>query len=560
MTTALRSFGKQVEDEDWSDEGEPITEIIAPEFEVTKLHNGKLEFAMLMRVIIDPMIRGRLWPRLEEGHFAADATIPLFRRLRNLNASGVEWPTISTLSMDPALPSSTQAQLASTVTKVENGGEIIDPTVTLSNGAVVPLEDGADFEGMVFNLLESYRITRIGTQRMVEVVTEIAEAQDFDPLTAPEMIERAAAEILQLKGDEEVADVIMHFGHGLTADDALKRDLEREQVYAEQQLRYPLGIKGYDEKAGGIQPGEVMLLGATTGGGKTSAAMTFMINQARMGISTAMIQLELSLQQMSERMSASLANIDSAIIRKGKLTDDQKRQVDEAWEEFNKDLEYARSRMTIYCPSSATIQQCEMIFKQYPYKIWYVDYASLIDIEGSDATGWEKLSQVTKKFKALAKKYKIAIVIGIQVNVDKDGKLEVRYAKAMKEDADIVLVWQKTEEAWAEGIVWWQHLKARQYEPFDFPVKLALQHYRFESFRDQPSRSIQRFLGKKNLHKKDGIEEAHDAAAEVDPTFKKKEQVLVVDQDLDLDDAVSSVVPQALFADDDFEEFDDDDE
>lgn len=554
-------MGREVTDDDWDDDEDPITEIVAPEFEVTKLHNGKLEFAMLLRVLVDPMLQGRLWPRLEEGHFAADSTRAIFKRLRNLNASGIEWPTVSALSLDPALPSAAQAQLAATVTKVANGSELIDTTIELSNGRVVPMESSADFEGLVYELLESYRVTREGMQRYVEVVNDIADDDEFDPLKAPELIERAAAEVLQLKGDEDIAENIMHFGHGLTEDDRIKRDQERENIYAETQVRFPTGIRGYDEKAGGFQPGEVVLLGATTGGGKTAAAMTFMVNQARQGISCAMIQLELSLQQMSERMSSHLARINSEVIRKGKLTDDDKVKIKEAWDEFNTDLEYAQSRMTIYCPSSATVNQIEMIFKAYPYKIWYVDYASLVNLEGSDSQlkGWEKLSKITKELKRLAKKYKITIVIGIQVNVDKDGKVEVRYAKAMKEDADVVLVWQKTEEAWAEGVVWWQHLKARQYEPFDFPVKLALEYYMFESFRDQQTRSIRRMLGKKNVHTKDDLEEAVD---DVDPMFKKKEQALEVDEDLDLDTAVPTSAPMSMvdaFDDDEDEddEFDD---
>jgi hypothetical protein len=279
-----------------------------------------------------------------------------------------------------------------------------------------------------------------------------------------------------------------------------------------------------------------VLLGSSTGGGKTAAMLTMMQNMARMGTSCAMLQLELSLQQMDERISAGLANVNSDIIRNGAIPPKTQKRISAAWEEFHEDCVNARSRFTVYAPSAQTVQGCEMIFKQYPYRVWFIDYVSLINLDGEDGKldGWQKLSKITKSFKALAKKYGICIVLSVQVNIDNDGNIEVRYAKAMKEDADIVIVWHMTEEAKDEGVVWWKHLKARQYEAFDFPVRIALEHYRFESFseRDMPEKK-KRTLGRKKLHKKDDV----DVAMEDKGAFQKKKKPLVVEDDKPMIDA-----------------------
>ena len=555
------------DDEDEDDDG-PLTDIAAPEFEASRLHNGQLEFVTLVRIILDPDLQGRLWPRLSETHFAADTTRAIFKRLQTLSQSGREWPKLAALAMDPALSAASQAQLNTVVSRADKGKPLTHGSITLSDGHEVPLESASDFEGHVFDLLDAYRITRLAAEQFVGAISKLAEEESFDPLLGPELVERAAAEVLSIRGEESISDVILHFGHGTTEEDRVKRERELRKMMSEKRPRFKTGIHGFDEKAGGFQPGEVVLLGSNTGGGKTAAQLTMMQNMARMGTSCAMLQLELSLEQMDERISAGLASVNSDIIRNGAIPPKIQKKISNAWEEFHEDCVNARSRFTVYAPSAQTVQGCEMVFKQYPYRVWFIDYVNLINLGGEDEKldGWQKLSKITKKFKELAKKYGICIVCSVQVNIDSDGNLEVRYARAMKEDADIVIVWHMSEEAKDEGVVWWKHLKARQYEAFDFPVRIALEHYRFESFseHDLPEKR-KRTLGRKKRHKKDDV----DVAMEDKSAFKKKTKPLVVEDDRPMIDAalagdVAALTPQrTLTLDDDDEsayaEFDDED-
>jgi len=549
-------------DDDEADAG-PMTDIAAPEFEVSRLHNGQLEFVTLVRVLLDQDLQGRLWPRLSETHFAADTTRAIYKRLQTLNQSGREWPKLAALSMDPALSPAAQAQLHTVVSRADMGKPLTHGSITLSDGHEVPLESPSDFEGHVFDLLDAYRITRLAAEQFVGAIAKLSDDEEFDPLTGPELVERAAAEVLSIRGQESISDVILHFGHGTTEEDEVKRARELRKLFAEDRPRFKTGIRGLDDKSGGFQPGEVVLLGSSTGGGKTAAQLTMMQNMARMGTSCAMLQLELSLEQMDERISAGLAKVNSDILRNGAISPKLQKKITQAWEDFHEDCLDARSRFTIYAPSAQTVSGCEMVFKQFPYKVWFVDYVNLIDLGGDDAKidGWQKLSKITKAFKALAKKYNICIVLAVQVNIDNDGNIEIRYARAMKEDADIVIVWHMTQEARDEGVVWWKHLKARQYEAFDFPVKVDLQYYRFESFSDGdlPEKS-KRTLGRKKIHKKDAIDEAVD-------TFKKKDKPLVVDDDRPLVDAAFAADIEALLPkkkliladdDDDYADLDED--
>ncbi len=973
----------------------PLTEIAAPEFESSRLHNGQLEFLTLVRVVMDPELQGRLWPRLTEEHFAADPTRALFQRLKTLHQAGRDWPKLAVLSKDPALPASTKLQLETVLARADRGKPLIHGTLKLSSDKEVALESNADFEGLVFDLLESYRITRKAAEHYVDAIAQIADAETFDPLLGPSIVEKAASDVLSIRGQESIADVLMHFGYQTTDTDKAKRKEEVRKMGATDRPRFKTGFAAYDEKAGGFQPGEVVLLGSTSGGGKcltdealtltscgllsmgeiashlpcgyteaafevhgregresishiykeavtktfkvstalgfnnqataahrvltvregvvdwsfqkdltpgdavvimsgqrlwgstiqlptavgvctqptmslglakilgylvseghfnttggtklsfsnhdqeimddyvktfkavfpeeaaredettedgrvvglchsvrpqfvawweeigllrglsadrevprcirvapepfvvaflqalfegdgyiqqddkkqvlytttsselhrqvkllllnlgivtntveqdktatngtpgnishaytliighkyvdvfaerigflssrkkaelveclrrgqsqavgrkteylhgankalqsawravrqkmievktsfaalpggekasncvrnavykgrptnincstlldfadhlgvtgpevdtlrfltsaevvcdlitsietietevtvydfvvpgthsfcanglvqhnTAMELSLMLNMARMGTSVAMLQLELSLEQIDERLSSSLANINSDVLRSGGVTPKLQQRIDEAWDEFHEECVTAQSRCTFYAPSEQTVAGCEMVFKQFKYDVWFIDYVNLLTGDNDKLQGWERLSTITKQFKRLAKKYGICIVLAVQINVDKEtGEVEVRYAKAMREDADVVIVWLKTKEAEAEGRVWLRHLKARQYEPFDFPVGIALHYCRFESLStaDVPKPKVRK-LGKKKLHVKDELDVAIENAPPIS-TFRKKEKPLVVPDEKPILDA-----------------------
>ena len=545
----------------------PIIEIIAPEFEGSKLHSGQLEFLTLVRVISDPDLQSRLWPRLTEDHFAADTARAVFSRLRTLQIAGREWPRIGTLAIDPALPKAAQSQLNAFIAKAEKGN--LAPEIVLGNGQKVSVSRPEDFEGHVYDVLDSYRVIRKSWEKMLDATNKVADEQAFDPLTGPEIFERAATEILNLRGKEAVADALMHFGYGITDEDNKKRQREVLKTFATDRPRFKTGLSTYDDKAGGFQPGEVILLGAGTGGGKTAMELTIMCNMARMGSSVAMLQLELTTTQVNERISCNLADMESDLVRSGKLTDKQKKQIVTANDDFHDELRTARSRFTVFAPSSATIQECEYVFKTFPYRVWFIDYINLLKWEGGgkerSGEDWTRLSDIVKEFKRMAKKYGIAVVLAVQVNVDKEsGEIEIRYAKAMKEHADVVLVWNLTQDARQEGVVWMRHLKARQYEPFDFPVRVALNHCRFESV----NMALQPKVEERKLGSKKKIRKDEDTEPTEDKTFQKKAKPLVAEpvkrtaSSDDDDDSVAEMIAQSrrktpIVVDDNYQDLDD---
>lgn len=223
----------------------------------------------------------------------------------------------------------------------------------------------------------------------------------------------------------------------------------------------------------------------------TAFMLSTMLNMFHMGISTAMLQLELAEDQVNERLVANIADIDGELIRTGKINEHPKlkKKVEEAWRELDEMGKANKARMQVYAPSECSVHGCEMVFKRFPYRVWFIDYINLM----VDDLDWKQLANVVRQFKQLAKKYGIAIVLAVQVNVDAEtGEIDVRYSKAIKEHADIFFAWNLTKEDKENGVVWARHIKARQYNMFDFPMGVDLKHARFTSYQGSGIASTER--------------------------------------------------------------------
>jgi KaiC/GvpD/RAD55 family RecA-like ATPase len=493
-----------------------VVDEIAAEFEITRLVNAQLEFHTLVRVVVEKALHSSLWPRLTSDHFASESAGALFKRLQNLHQAGRDWPSLATLALDPALPPAAQAQLETVLARVDSGKPLTRSRLTLENGQEVDIDKTSDLDGHVFDLLESYRITRTAAEHFVNTINEIADGDTFDPFRGPEIVERAASEVLAIRGRESISDVLLQFGHQTTDKDEAKRQQELDRLFDTNRPVFKTGFEEYDERAGGFQPGEIVLVGAPTGNGKTAFMLSLLTQMSRLGTSCAMLQLELPLLQINERLGSSLADVPSETLRAGRSDAKIEKRIRDAWADFHADLQAVNARASVYAPSTQTVQGCEQVFKQYPFKVWFVDYVSLIEKTGLD--GWEKLSEIVKEFKALAKKYGITIVLAVQVNWNPDdGEFDIRYAKAMKEHADVILVWALTKEDKEAGSVYIRHLKARQYDCFDFQLRPNLKFCRFENMVAAAKPKLRR-LGKRSSEK-DSIDEAVEV-------FKKKDKPL----------------------------------
>ncbi len=94
--------------------------------------------------------------------------------------------------------------------------------------------------------------------------------------------------------------------------------------------RYMTGIFDLDSATNGLHEEELTIIGARPGTGKTTLALKIAYNIAIEGVKVAIVSLEMSDIQLTQKMISRLARVDSNSIRNGTLTEEDLTKVSEA--------------------------------------------------------------------------------------------------------------------------------------------------------------------------------------------------------------------------------------
>lgn len=201
------------------------------------------------------------------------------------------------------------------------------------------------------------------------------------------------------------------------------------------------GIYSLDDKVGGFLPGELIIIAARPGVGKTSLAMQFAYHNASVGRAGLFVSLEMRKTELAGRVFCGLTEVDSKHLRRGTLS---REEIDKI---HVKILELAETKLFIWDPPSANINRIRSMAKlaKLRHDIQYivVDYIGLVDADDRSKERREHISDVTRTLKQMAKDLECPVFALCQLNRDADGvepKLSnLRDSGSVEQDADAVL-------------------------------------------------------------------------------------------------------------------------
>lgn len=223
----------------------------------------------------------------------------------------------------------------------------------------------------------------------------------------------------------------------------------------------PSGFHKLDELTGGWKPGEMIVLAARPGGGKTALAIDFMHAAAPFrwdekingwqnpGHRVAMINLEMPENQLELRRLSKKSGIPLQALRRG-LTDDKERQIlvnaREAmrpWTVVIRDVCYLT---TTQCRSMA-----RRLKSEFQIDLLVIDYLQLMsEVKTTkDYNRQVEVANISRGIKALAKELGIPIIILAQLNRQSaetkqvPGLHNLRESGAIEQDADVVMLLHK---------------------------------------------------------------------------------------------------------------------
>ncbi|GHU53868.1 replicative DNA helicase [Clostridia bacterium] len=257
----------------------------------------------------------------------------------------------------------------------------------------------------------------------VDVIIESAEKLIFD--------------IAQNRGSSDFAHI----------KDALVESIERiEQRYKtkEKITGVPSGFTDLDGKTTGFQPSDLILIAARPSMGKTAFALNIAQNAAiKHNITTAVFSLEMSAEQVANRLLCSEAFLDAQKIRTGTLDGDDWMKLAEAMGSI--------ANAPIYIDDTAGINVSQLRAKCRKLKIEkglglvVIDYLQLMSGRGRSESRQNEISEISRSLKAIARELAVPIIALSQLSRACESRTDhhpmlsdLRESGAIEQDADVV--------------------------------------------------------------------------------------------------------------------------
>ncbi|MCL6441971.1 MAG: replicative DNA helicase [Alicyclobacillus sp.] len=278
-------------------------------------------------------------------------------------------------------------------------------------------------------------------RRIIAVATEIANDGYQADRTAAEVLSDAERKILELSQHRKLRD----FTH---IADVLETTFERiEQLYGSEGKLTGLstGYTELDRMTSGLQKSDLIILAARPSVGKTAFALNVAQNVAiREGQPVAIFSLEMSKEQLVQRMLCAEGYIDGHKLRNGALDE-------EDWPKLSLAIT-TLSNSPIYIDDTPGITVAEMRSKLRRLKsqtglgFVVIDYLQLI--HGRRTPGenrQQEISEISRMLKQLARELEVPVVAlaqlsrSVEQRQDKRPMLsDIRESGSIEQDADIV--------------------------------------------------------------------------------------------------------------------------
>jgi replicative DNA helicase len=260
--------------------------------------------------------------------------------------------------------------------------------------------------------------------------------RDIDNTLADCIGDLAKINIFRSKETFETGDQIAKF---LTKIMAEKERKFREKMSLGEVILEGLstGFNKLDELTLGLKQGDLIILAAETGVGKTAlglqTAKTIGIDQ---NISTLYINTEMSREQIYQRLWSNVSNVPLYDIKRGNYdgpSGNDRPKVNAAIQKIAKSNFIHR-----FCPG-LTPSQCIMLGRQAKVQkhiqVMVIDYIGRMDKIDKNLNEWQVLEQIAKTNKILAQELQIPIMVLAQLN--ENGSLQG--AKRIKNECDMLL-------------------------------------------------------------------------------------------------------------------------
>ncbi len=207
----------------------------------------------------------------------------------------------------------------------------------------------------------------------------------------------------------------------------------------------PTGFADLDYKTAGLQNSDLVLIAARPGMGKTAMALNIAQYAAvQIHVPVAIFNLEMSKDQLVNRMLCSEVMVDSQKMRTGKLEDNDWNKIAQALAPL--------SEAPIYIDDTPGITvmdiraKCRRLKLEKNLGLVVIDYLQLMQGRGKSENRQQEVSEISRSLKILAKELQVPVVTMSQLSRGPESRADhrpmlsdLRESGAIEQDADIVM-------------------------------------------------------------------------------------------------------------------------
>jgi len=335
---------------------------------------------------------------------------------------------------------------------VENAGpvDIITVAEQLQQRGTLEKVGGIDYLASITSAVP----TTANARHYAKIVEEksllrrlIKAAQDIAGMSYDEAEE---AEFVLDKAEKAIFDIIERRStQGFThIKDVLLETFSRlEELYNSKSpiTGVPTGFTDLDMKTAGLQNSDLILIAARPGMGKTAMALNIAQYAAvQKHVPVALFNLEMSKDQLVNRMLCSEVMVDSHKMRTGKLDD-------EDWKKIARALG-PLSEAPIYIDDTPGLTvmdiraKCRRLKLEKRLGLVVIDYLQLMRGRGRAENRQQEVSEISRSLKILAKELNVPVVTMSQLSRGPESRTDhrpmlsdLRESGAIEQDADIVM-------------------------------------------------------------------------------------------------------------------------
>ena len=278
-------------------------------------------------------------------------------------------------------------------------------------------------------------------RRLIKASSEIGEMGFDEETSTQELLEKAEAELFSVS-DQSLKQDLVSIESILTESFDRIEELHRNKG----QLRgIRTGYRDLDNMTAGLQRSDLIILAARPAMGKTTLVTNLAYNVATIAkLPVLFFSLEMSKEQLIDRMLADASGVDSWNIRTGNLSDEDFSKISEAMGEM--------AEAPIYIDDTPGLSVLEMRTKarraahDQPLGLIIVDYLQLMQSTGNhNGNRVQEVSEISRGLKLIARELNVPLIALSQLSRSVESRTppipqlaDLRESGSIEQDADIV--------------------------------------------------------------------------------------------------------------------------